>query len=119
MMEQDRIKEYAKGWNAAQMSRALPADSGLIAAIGYRDVTLAYAQRAKRRATKANAIPQRAEGWRFAGAAGRFTVWHAGKNDYCVTDGAQGATVGTRDQFGLAHALAGRLYDLDRLGVAR
>ncbi|MBR7996741.1 hypothetical protein KDX08_30270 [Burkholderia cenocepacia] len=116
-MEQDRIREYAKGWNAAQMSRALPADAGLIAAIAYRDVTLAHGQRARRRATKANAIPQRAEGWRFSGAAGRFTVWHAGKNDYRVTDSAQGEVVGTRDQFGLAHALARRLYDYSGLHV--
>ncbi|WP_175660558.1 hypothetical protein [Burkholderia ambifaria] len=115
-MEKDRITEYANGWNAAQMNRPLPADAGLIAAIGYRDVTLAHPQRAKRRAAKKE-IPQRAEGWRFAGAAGRFTVWHAGKNDYRVTDGAQGEVVGTRDQFGLAHALASRLYDYFRLHV--
>ncbi|MGU7882137.1 hypothetical protein ACV22Y_19965 [Burkholderia sp. AW50-3] len=116
-MEQDRIKEYAKGWNAAQMRRALPAGAGLIAAIGYRDVTHTRPQRIKRRATKAKEIPQRAEGWRFAGAAGRFTVWHAGKNDYRVTDGAQGEVVGSRDQFGLAHALASRRYDYFRLHV--
>ncbi|KVA01030.1 hypothetical protein WI40_00610 [Burkholderia ubonensis] len=115
-MDKDRITEYAKGWNAAQMSRALPADAGLIAAIGYRDVLQARPQRAKRRAAKKE-IPQRAEGWRFAGAAGRFTVWHAGKSDYRVTDGAQGEVVGTRDQFGLAHALARRLYDHLRLHV--
>ncbi|KWC67219.1 hypothetical protein [Burkholderia ubonensis] len=116
-MDKDRITEYAKGWNAAQMNRALPADAGLIAAIGFRDVTQARPQRAKRRAAKAKEIPQRVEGWRFAGAAGRFTVWHAGKNDYRVTDGAQGEVVGTRDQFGLAHALARRLYDYARLHV--
>ncbi|HDR8989958.1 TPA: hypothetical protein QDA93_002569 [Burkholderia vietnamiensis] len=113
-MDMKRIKAYAKGWNAAQMSRALPADAGLIAAIGYRDVLQAHQQRAKRRAAK-NEIPQRAEGWRFAGAAGRFTVWYAGKNDYRVTDGADGAIAGARDQFGLAHALARRLYDYSRL----
>ncbi|WP_146230197.1 hypothetical protein [Burkholderia vietnamiensis] len=99
------------------MNRALPADAGLVAAIGYRDVTQASPQRAKRRANTSKEIPQRAEGWRFAGAAGRFTVWHAGKNDYRVTDGAQGEIVGNRDQFGLAHALASRLYDYFRLHV--
>lgn len=116
-MDKDRLKQYATGWNAAQMNRALPAHAGLIAAIGYRDASQPRPQRAKRRATKAKEIPQRVEGWRFAGAAGRFTVWHAGKNDYRVTDGAQGEVVGNRDQFGLAHALAGRLYDYFRLHV--
>lgn len=50
--------------------------------------------------------PTRTEGWKFAGAAGKFTVWHAGKNDYRVTDGAQGEVVAHRQQFGLAHAFA-------------
>ncbi|KVS62695.1 hypothetical protein [Burkholderia cepacia] len=117
-MEKDRIPEYAKGWNYAQMNRPLPADAGLIAAIGYRDATAARPQRAKRRAAKKE-IPQRAEGWRFAGAAGRFHVWHAGKNDYRMTDGAQGPVTRTSDQFGTAYACAARLYDLDRLGIAQ
>lgn len=36
-MDTTRIKAYAKGWNAAQLNRALDADAGLITAIGYRD----------------------------------------------------------------------------------
>lgn len=58
-------------------------------------------------------IPARAEGWKFAGRNGKYHVWHAGKNDYRVTDGAQGETVATRDQFGLAHAEASRLLAVD------
>lgn len=56
-------------------------------------------------------IPQRAEGWKFAGAAGRFTVWHAGKNDYRVTDGEQGEVVRFHEFLGSAHATARQLYD--------
>jgi len=115
-MEQDRIKEYGNGWNAAQRGRGLPATCELIGAIGYRD---AKSTRARRARLKAKAIPQRTEGWRFAGAAGRFHVWHAGKNDYRVTDGGQGAVIRTSDQFGIAYARAAHLYDLDRLGVAQ
>ncbi len=62
----------------------------------------------------AKKIPQRAEGWKFAGAAGRFTVWHAGKNDYRITDGHDGAQIATRDQFGLAHAFARQQSDIAR-----
>lgn len=54
----------------------------------------------------AKQIPQRAEGWKFAGAAGRFTVWHAGKNDYRITDGHNGEVIAHRQQFGEAHAVA-------------
>jgi hypothetical protein len=43
--------------------------------------------------TMAKQIPQRAEGWKFAGAAGRFAVWHAGKNDYRITVGHDGAVI--------------------------
>jgi hypothetical protein len=59
----------------------------------------------------AKQIPQRAEGWKFAGAAGRFTVWHAGKNDYRITDGAQGEVIAQRQQLGLAHSFASHSYD--------
>lgn len=115
-MDTNRIAEYAKGWNAAQLNRALPANSELIGAIGYRD---AKSTRPRRAGAAAKAIPQRAEGWRFAGAAGRFHVWHAGKNDYRVTDSAQGPVTRTSGQFGIAYACAARLYDLDRLGITQ
>lgn len=59
-------------------------------------------------------VPQRAEGWKFAGAAGRFTVWHAGKNDYRITDGADGGVIAKRDQFGLAHSFARQRSDAAR-----
>ncbi|WP_038777174.1 hypothetical protein [Burkholderia pseudomallei] len=61
----------------------------------------------------AKQIPQRAEGWKFKGAAGRFAVWHAGKNDYRITEGHGGDVIATRDQFGLAYAEASRRYALD------
>ncbi len=115
-MDSIRIKEYGNAWNAAQLNRPLPANSALIGAFGYRDAKSTRARRAK---AKAKAIPQRAEGWRFAGAAGRFHVWHAGKNDYRVTDGAQGAVIRRSDQFGIAYARAAHLYDLDRLGITQ
>lgn len=50
--------------------------------------------------------PQRAEGWKFAGRAGAFHVWHVGKNDYRISNGPQGEVVAHRKQFGLAHAYA-------------
>ena len=64
----------------------------------------------------AKKIPQRAEGWKFAGAAGRFTVWHAGKNDYRVTDGADGEVIASRQQFGEAYSFASHRYDVARAG---
>lgn len=60
---------------------------------------------------KANSIPNRPEGWKFAGRAGAFHVWHAGKNDYRITDGAKGEVIAHRDQFGLAHAYARFAHD--------
>jgi len=51
-------------------------------------------------------VPTRPEGWKFAGAAGEFTVWHAGKNDYRITRSPQGEVIAQRNQFGLAHAFA-------------
>lgn len=62
----------------------------------------------------AKKIPQRAEGWKFAGAAGRFAVWHAGKNDYRITDGHDGEVIANREQFGLAHAFARHQSDIAR-----
>jgi hypothetical protein len=62
----------------------------------------------------AKKIPQRAEGWKFAGAAGHFTVWHAGKNDYRITDGADGEVIATRQQFGEAHSFARHRSDCAR-----
>lgn len=59
-----------------------------------------------------NTIPTRSEAWKYKGSAGDFHVWHAGKNDYRVTDGSQGLVVATSDQFGLAHAAARRKHDL-------
>lgn len=59
-------------------------------------------------------IPQRAEGWAPKGGAGQFKVWHAGKNDYRITKGFDGAVIATRDQFGLAHAEARRLDALEK-----
>lgn len=56
-------------------------------------------------------IPTRTDGWKFAGRAGDFNIWHAGKNDYRITDGAQGEVVDQRQQFGLAHARARHLDD--------
>jgi len=56
--------------------------------------------------TMAKQILQRAEGWKFAGANGKWTVWHAGKNDYRVTEGHDGAVFGQREQFSDAHKLA-------------
>ncbi len=57
--------------------------------------------------------PQRAEGWKPAGGAGEFKVWHAGKNDYRITKGFDGSVITTRDQFGLAHAEARRLHAVE------
>lgn len=50
--------------------------------------------------------------WKFKGGAGRYAVWHAGKNLYYVTEGRDGPVVGSRDQFGLAFKLATVLHDL-------
>lgn len=61
-------------------------------------------------------IATRPEGWKFAGRAGDFNVWHAGKNDYRVTDGAQGEVIGQRDQFGLAWQFAMRQDGLRKSG---
>ncbi|MEY5098206.1 MAG: hypothetical protein RJA36_925 [Pseudomonadota bacterium] len=61
--------------------------------------------------------PTRTEGWKFAGACGDFHVWHAGKNDYRITDGANGEVVATRDQFGLAHSKARHLSDCRKAGL--
>ncbi len=61
------------------------------------------------------AVPQRAEGWKFVGAAGRFTVWHAGKNDYRVTEKPNGPVIATHTQFGLSHAYARQQYEAMRL----
>ena len=55
-------------------------------------------------------IPTRAEGWKYAGAAGRFTVWHAGKCDYRITDGIEGEVIAARQQFGQAHSFARARY---------
>jgi len=56
-------------------------------------------------------LPTRPEGWAYAGRAGVFHVWHAGKNDYRITEGAQGEVIAHRDQFGLAHAYARFAHD--------
>lgn len=60
----------------------------------------------------ARKVPQHPEGWKFKGSAGRFTVWHAGKNDYRVTEGAEGPVIATRDQFGSAYAYASHQYSI-------
>lgn len=57
---------------------------------------------------RAEQVLSRPEGWKFAGRAGDFHVWHAGKNDYRITDGAAGDVIATRTQFGLAHERARR-----------
>lgn len=44
--------------------------------------------------------------WINKGRAGKFNVWHAGKNHYVVTDGVNGPVVGEKTQFGLAFTLA-------------
>lgn len=58
--------------------------------------------------------PIRPEGWRFAGSSGDFKVWHVGKNDYRITDGALGDVAAREDQFGTAHSLARRADDVRR-----
>ncbi|TGN96104.1 hypothetical protein [Burkholderia sp. USMB20] len=112
-MDTNRIAEYAKGWNAAQLNRALPPTGELIGAIGYRD-----AKSTRQRRAKAKAIPQRAEGWRFAGKAGRFHVWFPGRgDDYLVTDGEQGEVTVSSPIFGIAYACAARMDDDSRKRV--
>jgi hypothetical protein len=44
--------------------------------------------------------------WKPKGRAGRFHIWHAGKNLYFVTDGAAGPVVGQREHYGSAFSLA-------------
>lgn len=44
--------------------------------------------------------------WINKGRAGKFNVWHAGKNHYVVTDGVNGPVVGEKTQFGPAFTLA-------------
>lgn len=61
-------------------------------------------------------IPTRPEGWKFAGRAGDFHVWHAGKNDYRITDGATGDPIERRDQYGLAWSSACRKDDARKAG---
>jgi hypothetical protein len=56
-------------------------------------------------------IPQHPDGWKFKGGAGRFKVWHAGKNDYRVTDDWTGPEVANREQFGEAWSFACRRYE--------
>ena len=56
-------------------------------------------------------LPSRPEGWKFAGSIGVFHVWHAGKMDYRVTDGADGEVLAHRSQLGLAHDYARYAYD--------
>lgn len=58
-----------------------------------------------------NPLPQHPQGWKFAGRAGEFIVWHAGKNDYRVTRGAAPQVIAQREQFGEAHTCARRLWD--------
>lgn len=48
--------------------------------------------------------------WKLKGRAGSFHVWHAGKNLYYVTDGANGPTVGQEQHFGKAWSLADRKH---------
>ena len=63
------------------------------------------------------ATPTRPEGWKFAGRCGDFHSWHAGKNDYRVTDGAQGEVVATRSQFGDAFSKATHLWECRKAGL--
>ena len=44
--------------------------------------------------------------WINKGRVGQFNVWHAGKNHYVVTDGADGPVIAERTQFGSAFTLA-------------
>jgi hypothetical protein len=44
--------------------------------------------------------------WKPKGRAGRFHVWHAGKNLYYVTDGEMGSILGQRNHYGSAFSLA-------------
>jgi hypothetical protein len=44
--------------------------------------------------------------WKQKGRAGRFHVWHAGKNIYFVTDGQDGEVIGQREYYGSAFSLA-------------
>ena len=54
----------------------------------------------------AKQIPIRAEGWKYKGSDGKWTVWHAGKNDYRVTDGPEGEVFGVCEQLGPAVSFA-------------
>lgn len=64
-------------------------------------------------------IPTHPEGWKFAGAAGQYKVWHAGKNLYRITSPADGAVIGEHSQFGLAHAQARQLDAVNSYYVDR
>ena len=44
--------------------------------------------------------------WKPKGRAGRFHIWHAGKNLYYVTDGEAGPVLGQRNHYGSACSLA-------------
>lgn len=61
----------------------------------------------------AHKIPKHPEGWKFRGGAGQHYVWHAGKNDYRVTD-PHGTVVRTEDQFNPAFLHACRLHDMSK-----
>lgn len=61
----------------------------------------------------AKQVPQHPDGFKYAGAAGTFRVWHAGKNDYRVTN-LGGNEINRLEQFGLAHAYARRMEAIER-----
>jgi hypothetical protein len=44
--------------------------------------------------------------WKPKGRAGKFHVWHAGKNIYYVTEGKDGEVIGEREFYGSAFSLA-------------
>ena len=52
--------------------------------------------------------------WVNKGRAGKFNVWHAGKNSYFVTNGSDGPVIGHRDQYGRAFTLARDEHDYEQ-----
>lgn len=64
-------------------------------------------------------IPAHPEGWKFVGACGNYRVWHAGKNDYRVTQPFDDAVVARYSQFNPAFTKAGHLHKVEKLSFDR